>query len=123
MPLIKTLRSANMRTTSAILNKILTQRFYIQNTGFFLVFFYLLFGVVNAGNLLNYHKALMLGFLGNNTFLLLALLLIHLSGAGRVSIQFEGMQPALLGALRVGLTAVYIMFSVFDRPLKASSTS
>lgn len=75
MPLIKTLRSANMRTTSAILNKIFTQRFYIQNTGFFLVFFYLLFGVVNAGNLLNYHKALMLGFLGNNTFLLLALLL------------------------------------------------
>ena len=64
-----------MRTTSAILSKIFTQRFYIQNTGFFLVLFYLLFGVVNGANLLAYHKGLMLGFLGNYTFLVLALLL------------------------------------------------
>jgi hypothetical protein len=64
-----------MRTTSAILGKIFTRRFYVQNTGFFLVLFYLLFGVVNSGNLLNYHKSLMLGFLGNYTFLLLVLLL------------------------------------------------
>jgi hypothetical protein len=47
----------------------------VQNTGFFLVLFYLLFGVVNSGNLLNYHKSLMLGFLGNYPFLLLVLLL------------------------------------------------
>ncbi|HEY8959407.1 hypothetical protein [Chitinophaga sp.] len=64
-----------MRTTSAILGKIFTQRFYIQNTGFFLVLFYLLFGVVNGANLLAYHKGLMLGFLGNYTFLFLVLLL------------------------------------------------
>lgn len=64
-----------MRTTSAILSKIFTQRFYIQNTGFFLVLFYLLFGVVNGANLLNYHKGLMLGFLGNYTFLFIVLLL------------------------------------------------
>ncbi|MEI3798630.1 hypothetical protein SAMN05660461_1716 [Chitinophaga ginsengisegetis] len=64
-----------MRTTSAILSKIFTQRFYIQNTGFFLVLFYLLFGVVNGANLLAYHKGLMLGFLGNYTFLVLVLLL------------------------------------------------
>lgn len=64
-----------MRTTSAILGKIFTQRFYIQNTGFFLVLFYLLFGVVNSANLLAYHKGLMLGFLGNYTFLFLVLLL------------------------------------------------
>lgn len=64
-----------MRTTSAILSKIFTQRFYIQNTGFFLVLFYLLFGVVNGANLLAYHKGLMLGFLGNYTFLFLVLLL------------------------------------------------
>ncbi|NLU91772.1 hypothetical protein [Chitinophaga sp. Ak27] len=64
-----------MRTTSAILSKIFTQRFYIQNTGFFLVLFYLLFGVVNGANLIAYHKALMLGFLGNYSFLLLVMLL------------------------------------------------
>jgi hypothetical protein len=64
-----------MRTTSAILSKIFTQRFYIQNTGFFLVLFYLLFGVVNGANLLAYHKGLMLGFLGNYSFLFLVCLL------------------------------------------------
>lgn len=64
-----------MRTTSAILSKIFTQRFYIQNTGFFLVLFYVLFGVVNGANLLAYHKGLMLGFLGNYTFLFIVLLL------------------------------------------------
>ncbi|MBO9733076.1 MAG: hypothetical protein J7623_30830 [Chitinophaga sp.] len=64
-----------MRTTSAILSKIFTQRFYIENTGFFLVLFYGLFGVVNGSNLLAYHKGLMLGFLGNYSFLILVLLL------------------------------------------------
>jgi len=64
-----------MRTTSAILSKIFTRRFYIQNTGFFLVLFYLLFGVVNGANLLAYHKGLMLGFLGNYSFLFLVCLL------------------------------------------------
>ncbi|MGO4293752.1 hypothetical protein [Chitinophaga sp. RAB17] len=64
-----------MRSTSAILSKIFTQRFYIQNTGFFLVLFYGLFGIVNGANLLAYHKGLMLGFLGNYTFLFLVFLL------------------------------------------------
>ena len=64
-----------MRTTSAILSKIFTRRFYIDNTGFFLVLFYALFGVVNGANLINYNKALMLGFLGNYSFLFLVLLL------------------------------------------------
>ncbi|MCW3463699.1 hypothetical protein [Chitinophaga nivalis] len=64
-----------MRSTTVILQKIFSQRFYLQNTGFFLVLFYLLFGVVNGGNLLPYHYGLMMGFIGNYTFLLLVLLL------------------------------------------------
>lgn len=64
-----------MRTTIQILQKIFPQRFYIQNTGFFLVLFYLLFGVVDGGNLISYHTSLMLGFLGSYTFLLIVLML------------------------------------------------
>lgn len=64
-----------MRTTTAILSKIFTRRFYVQNTGFFLVLFYLLFGVVNGANLIAYHKGLLLGFLGNYSFLFLVIVL------------------------------------------------
>ncbi|WP_160717984.1 hypothetical protein [Chitinophaga solisilvae] len=64
-----------MRATTAILQKIFTRQFYVQNTGFFLVLFYLLFGVVNSSSLISYHYSLMLGFLGNKGFLLLVLLL------------------------------------------------
>lgn len=64
-----------MRSVTAILQKIFTAQFYIQNTGFFLVLFYLLFGVVDSGSLLPYHRGLMLGFLGNPVFLLLVLAL------------------------------------------------
>lgn len=64
-----------MRTTIQLLHKIFTQRFYIQNTGFFLVLFYLLFGIVDGGNLVSYHRSLMLGFLGSATFLCIVLLL------------------------------------------------
>lgn len=64
-----------MRSTTAILNKIFTRRFYIQNTGFFLVLFYLLFGVVNGSNLISYHRSLIMGFLESYSFLFLVLLL------------------------------------------------
>ncbi|WP_343745214.1 hypothetical protein [Chitinophaga sp.] len=62
-----------MRSVTAILQKIFTTRFYIQNTGFFLVLFYLMFGVVDSGSLLNYHKGLMMGFLEGTSFLLIVL--------------------------------------------------
>lgn len=52
-----------------VLHKIFTRRFYIQNTGFFLVIFYLLFGVVDGSSLISYHRSLMLGFLSNPLFL------------------------------------------------------
>lgn len=64
-----------MRTVAAILQKIFVQRFYIQNTLFFLVLFYLLFGVVDGGSLLSYHRSLMLGFLGSARFLAVVLAL------------------------------------------------
>lgn len=69
-----------MRTTTQILQKIFTQRFYIQNTGFFLVLFYLLFGIVDGGNLISYHTSLMMGFTGSAAFLLIVLVLWGLYG-------------------------------------------
>lgn len=45
----------------------------MENLGFFLVIFYLLFGTVNGANLLNYHLALIHGFLNSTSFLLLML--------------------------------------------------
>lgn len=56
------------------LSKIFTARFYAQNTGFFLLLFYLLFGVVDGAQLLSYHYSLMMGFITNPDFLLIALL-------------------------------------------------
>lgn len=64
-----------MRSTTAILQKIFTAQFYIQNTGFFLVLFYLMFGVVDSSSLLSYHRSLMMGFLEGHSFLLLVLFL------------------------------------------------
>ncbi|MFC3856011.1 hypothetical protein ACFOTA_08780 [Chitinophaga sp. GCM10012297] len=69
-----------MGNVTAILQKIFVRRFYIQNTLFFLVLFYLLFGVVDGGSLISYHRSLMLGFMGNLYFLLLVLALWALYG-------------------------------------------
>ncbi|ASZ11604.1 hypothetical protein CK934_11855 [Chitinophaga sp. MD30] len=55
------------------MSKIFTSRFYITNTGFFLLLFYLLFGVVEGGQLLQYHVGLMKGFLQHRGFLLVVL--------------------------------------------------
>lgn len=56
-----------------VLARIFTTRFYAQNTGFFFLLFYLLFGVVQGGQLISYHYGLMLGIVSNTGFLLLAL--------------------------------------------------
>ncbi|RPD38607.1 hypothetical protein [Chitinophaga barathri] len=69
-----------MGRVTGILQTIFVQRFYIQNTLFFLVLFYLLFGVVNGGNLVSYHRSLMMGFLGSLPFLLIVLALWALYG-------------------------------------------
>lgn len=64
-----------MSAVSRILSKIFIGRFYIRNTGFFLLLFYLLFGVVDGGQLPRYHYTLLLGIVGSVHLLLLALLL------------------------------------------------
>ncbi|HVI45977.1 MAG TPA: hypothetical protein VM802_13965 [Chitinophaga sp.] len=64
-----------MHTTTAILHKIFTRQFYIQNIGFFFLIFYLLFGVVDSSNLASYHLGLVRGFLGSYGFFGLVLLL------------------------------------------------
>lgn len=69
-----------MGTVAAILRKIFVRRFYLQNTLFFLVLFYLLFGVVDGGSLISYHYSLMLGFMGNLYFLPVVLALWALYG-------------------------------------------
>jgi len=58
-----------------ILNKIFAGRFYVQNTGFFLLLFYLLFGIVPGGQLVSYHLSLMEGIIHANSFLVVALVL------------------------------------------------
>ena len=56
-----------------VLGRIFTTRFYAQNTGFFFLLFYLLFGVVQGGQLISYHYGLLLGIVSNTSGLLLAL--------------------------------------------------
>lgn len=53
------------------LNKIFTARYYAKNTGFFLVIFYLFFGIVPGGQLPSYHLSLIKGFTGSLDFLAL----------------------------------------------------
>ena len=56
-----------------VLTRIFTTRFYAQNTGFFFLLFYLLFGVVQGGQLISYHYGLLLGIVSNTGGLLLGL--------------------------------------------------
>ncbi|SIO01654.1 hypothetical protein [Chitinophaga niabensis] len=100
-----------MRTTIEILQKIFTQRFYIQNTGFFLVLFYLLFGVVDGGNLISYHTSLMLGFLGSYTFLLIVLLLWGLYGLKCVGFILKTFQLQ-------GYEFLYPTMGSIDKPMR-----
>jgi hypothetical protein len=53
--------------------KIFTSRYYITNTGFFLLIFYFFFGIVPGEQLPSYHYAMMKGITGSLDFLALAL--------------------------------------------------
>ncbi len=52
-----------------ILQKVLVNYFYRMNAGFFAFFFFVLFGVVKGGQLINYHLSLMQAFLGSGILL------------------------------------------------------
>lgn len=55
------------------LTKIFVNRYYITNTGFFLLIFYFFFGIVPGEQLPGYHYALITGFTQNVDFLTLVL--------------------------------------------------
>src|SRR5690349_21505893 len=46
-----------------LLYKLITRSFYRTNAGFFLFFFFLFFGAVNAGSLVSYHYSLILSMI------------------------------------------------------------
>ena len=52
-----------------ILQKVLVNHFYKVNAGFFLFFFFLLFGVVKGGQLIDYHLSLIQGMIESAVFL------------------------------------------------------
>ncbi len=64
-----------MKAAWHIVNKMMVQQFYLQNAGLFLFAFLFLFGIVDAGHLISYHKSLMLSVISLPLFLLLVLLL------------------------------------------------
>jgi hypothetical protein len=64
--------------------KMFVRRFYVQNSGFFLFLFVILFGVVHGGLLLTYHYELIMGMLEIGTafiFVLFAWLLYFIKCA------------------------------------------
>lgn len=61
-----------MKAAINILSKLFVARFYAVNTGFFLLMFLLLFGVVQGGTLISYHLSLMEFILSSPTSMLVA---------------------------------------------------
>ncbi len=57
------------RSVLNILQKILVNHFYKVNAGFFLFFFFILFGVVKGGQLIDYHLSLIQGMIESAVFL------------------------------------------------------
>lgn len=53
----------------------MVQQFYLQNAGLFLFAFLFLFGIVDAGHIVSYHKSLMLSIISLPLFLLIIMLL------------------------------------------------
>ncbi|MES2327999.1 MAG: hypothetical protein V4539_00260 [Bacteroidota bacterium] len=57
------------RTVINILQRVLVNHFYKVNAGFFLFFFFVLFGVVNGSQLISYHFSLIQGMIQSYVFL------------------------------------------------------
>ncbi len=52
-----------------VLNKVLVKKFYERNVGLLFFVFYLMFGVVESNQLINYHRSLIYGVLSSPVFL------------------------------------------------------
>ncbi len=57
------------RSALTILQRVLVNHFYKVNAGFFLFFFFVLFGVVKGGQLIDYHLSLIQGMIESFVFL------------------------------------------------------
>ncbi|MGX5819806.1 hypothetical protein ACWKWU_16535 [Chitinophaga lutea] len=75
-----------------VLHKIFSRQFYLRNVGFFLVLFYLLFGVVESTQLVSYHYSLIKGFMTKPAFLAVVLLLWGLYGIKCIAFVLKAMQ-------------------------------
>ncbi|MBS1509091.1 MAG: hypothetical protein JSS79_20805 [Bacteroidetes bacterium] len=58
-----------MFSVAALLFKTVVRKFYERNTGFFLFIFFLMFGIVESTQIVNYHLSLMYGMLHSVIFL------------------------------------------------------
>jgi hypothetical protein len=59
-----------MGAVARVLNKVLVRKFYERNVGLLFFVFYLMFGVVESNQLINYHRSLIYGVLTSPIFLL-----------------------------------------------------
>ncbi|MEI7626770.1 MAG: hypothetical protein WCJ80_00950 [Bacteroidota bacterium] len=64
-----------MRIIAKILQSVLINHFYKLNAGFFIFLFFLLFGVVRGGQLIEFHLGLIQAILGGPLFLLIIIIL------------------------------------------------
>lgn len=64
-----------MKAAWHILNKVMVKQFYLQHSGLFLFAFIFLFGIVDAGHLVSYHKSLMLSIISLPVFMFFVMLM------------------------------------------------
>lgn len=57
------------KAITRILRKVFVTAFYRENSGFFLFWFFVLFGIVSGGQLISYHLSLIQGMITSNVFL------------------------------------------------------
>ena len=60
-----------MLSINKVLNRVIVAQFYQQNSGLFLFIFFVMFGMVEGSQLINYHVSLMTGIIQSTAFLLI----------------------------------------------------
>ncbi len=83
-----------MRTAWQILSKVMVKQFYLQNAGLFLFAFLFLFGIVDAGHLISYHRSLMLSIISLSMFLLIVMLIWMLYNIKCIAFCINAMQSS-----------------------------